>query len=219
MEILLTEALKTLAAYYEKSSLNANPGKTKVCAFHLKNHLAKQKLNIKWQGKTLKYADHPVYLGVTLDRTLSFNEHTQKLRKKLSTRNNLLGILANTKWGADPSTLRQTALAVCYSTAEYCSAVWGRSAHACKVDVELNKACRTITSTLKATPLQALYVLSGIAPPVIRRETIARVERDTQINDYRLPLHGHQEIQRRLQSRRSSLTVEGLGRTTPQAYR
>ena len=137
----------------------------------------------------------------------------------MSSRNNLLSTLTNTKWGAEPSTLRQTALAVCYSTAEYCSAVWERSAHACKVDIELNKACRTITGTLKATPLPALYVLSGISPPGIRRKAIARVERRTQLTDYRHPLHDHQESQRRLRSRRSFLTVEGLGRTTPQAFR
>ena len=219
LERSLSEALTSLASYYTSAGLNANPGKTKVCAFHLKNHLAKRKLVIKWQGKELKQDDFPVYLGVTLDRTLSFREHVQKLRKKVSSRNNLLSTIANTKWGADPSTLRQTALAVCYSTAEYCSAVWARSAHADKVDVELNKSCRTITGTLKATPVQALYVLSGISPPSIRRDTITKVERDRQLNDHRHPLYGHQEVLRRLLSRKSFLTTNGLDQVTPQAYR
>ena len=219
LENILSEALKSLATYYTGAGLNANPGKTKVCAFHLKNHLAKRKLNINWQGKKLKHDDSPVYLGVTLDRTLSFKEHVQKLRKKLSSRNNLLSTLASTKWGADPSTLRQTALAVCYSTAEYCAAVWERSAHAGKVDAELNKACRTITGTLKATPRQALYILAGISPPEIRRDTITRIEREKQQNDPRHPLYGHHEAQRRLKSRKSFATTNGLGQITPKAYR
>ena len=156
---------------------------------------------------------------MTLDRTLSFNEHVKRLRKKLSSRNNLLSVLANTKWGADPATLRQTAFAICYSTAEYSAAVWARSSHAHKVDVELNKACRTITGNLKATPVQSLYVLSGIAPPTIRRDAIAKVERGKQLRDPRHPLHIHQPVQQRLKSRKSFITTNTLGRITPQAYR
>ena len=159
--------------------------KTQTCSFHLKNHLAKRTLNIKWDGKTLKRTPFPVYLGVTLDRTLSFGEHVSKLRKKLASRNNLVTNLANTKWGASPETLRLTSLALCYSTAEYSAAAWSRSSHANKVNTELNKCCRTITGTMKATPLQDLYVLSGIAPPDIRRETCSMIERQKQLTDAR----------------------------------
>ena len=47
IERRLTDALETLTEYYTKNSLNANPGKTQVCAFHLNNHQAHTKLNIK----------------------------------------------------------------------------------------------------------------------------------------------------------------------------
>ena len=215
----LMRALTQLTSYYEKWHLNPNPGKTKVCLFHLKNHLAKRTLNITWEGKVLENTLHPVYLGVTLDRTLSFRNHVEKLRKKLSTRNNLLSTLANSSWGAGAETLRLSALALCYSTAEYCAAAWARSAHAGKVDVELNRACRTITGNLKATKLSALYRLSGIAPPPTRWEAITRVERDKQMGDNRHPLHGHECPPQRLPSRKSFFTVEGLGRTSPASFR
>ena len=127
--------------------------------------------------------------------------------------------MANSSWGADPHTLRTTSLALCYSTAEYCAAVWCRSAHAYRVNVELNKACRTITGTLKNTPLPALYRLSGISPPEVRRETIARMERSKQLSDPRHPLHDHQEAPRRLQSRRSFATVNELTGIPPPSYR
>ena len=201
------------------SFLNANPGKTQTCAVYLKNHLAKRTLNIEWEGKILKKTPFPVYLGVTLDRTLSFGEHVSKLRKKLASRNNLVANLANTKWGADPETLRLTCLALCYSTAEFCAAVWSRSSHANKVNIELNKCCRTITGTMKATPVQHLYVLSGIAPPDIRRETSSMTERHKQMTDTRHPLYGHVGAQPRLQSRKSFLTVAGIGAQTPSAHR
>jgi len=36
------------------------------------------------------------------------------------------------------NTLRSSALALCYSAAEYCAPVWSRSAHTSRVDVQLN---------------------------------------------------------------------------------
>ena len=190
--------------------MNANPGKTQVCLFHLHNRHAGAELKIRWDGVLLKTKRFPVYLGVTLDRILSFKEHTTKLKQKLSSRNNLLGKLANSSWGADPGTLRTTALAFLYSTAEYCAPVWSRSCHAKKVDPELNRACRTITGTLRSTRLQAVHRLAGIAPPSVRRDTVSRTERFKQMNDPRHPLHGHQQVDQRLRSRKSFTTVDPL---------
>ena len=126
IEDRLMQALMQLTSYYEKWHLNPNPGKTKVCSFHLKTHLAQRTLNITWGAKVLENTPHPVYLGVTLDRTLTYRTHVEKLRKKLSTRNSLLSNLANSSWGAQAQTLRLSALALCYSTAEYCAAAWAR---------------------------------------------------------------------------------------------
>ena len=219
IEERLNGALEDLAKYYEKWFLNANPQKTQVCAFHLNNRLANKTLNIKWRDRNLESVKFPVYLGVTLDRTLSFKQHVEQLKKKLSSRNTLLGKLANSSWGADPVTLKQSALALCYSTAEYCAPVWSRSCHAQKVDTELNKACRIITGNLKPTPLPYLYRLASIPPPSIRREAITKVERQKQLSDNRHPLFNHQGVQRRLRSRKSFVTVESLGNEPLPTYK
>ena len=128
-------------------------------------------------------------------------------------------MLANSIWGAGPQTLRTTSLALCYSTAEYCAAVWFRSAHAHRIDMKLNKTYHTITGALKSTPLSALYRLSGISPPEVRRETIARVERSKMLRDPRHPLHDHHKVPRRLQSCRSFATVNELTEVSPPSYR
>ena len=118
-----TDALKSLTRYCRSRFLNTNPGKTKVCTFHLNNRTASGKLRIMWEGNELENTPYPKYLGVTLDRTLSFKEHVAKLRRKVSIRNSLVGNFANSSWGADPNTLKQSALALCYSTVEYCAAL------------------------------------------------------------------------------------------------
>ena len=38
--------------------------------------------------------------------------------------------LANSKWGTNASTIRTTALALCYLVAKYATPVWSRSKHA-----------------------------------------------------------------------------------------
>ena len=105
IERKLSDALEDLSEYYNQSFLNANPDKTQVCAFHLKNHQSRRELNILWNDKKLKNDSFPVYLGVTLDRTLSFREHVNRVRGKVAARNNILSKLANSNWGANAQTL------------------------------------------------------------------------------------------------------------------
>jgi len=54
-----------------------------------------------------------VYLGVTLDRSLTFRAHMLKTAAKVRTRNNLINKLAGSTWGARASTLRTATLALC----------------------------------------------------------------------------------------------------------
>jgi len=44
--------------------------------------------------------------------------------------------LASSTWGTSANTLWSSALALCYSAAEYCAPVWSRSAHTSQVNVQ-----------------------------------------------------------------------------------
>uniref|UniRef100_A0A3Q3E6Q2 Reverse transcriptase domain-containing protein n=1 Tax=Hippocampus comes TaxID=109280 RepID=A0A3Q3E6Q2_HIPCM len=70
VESTLERGLSDMSAYYLENHLRPNPGKTQICSFHLKNREAKRELNVTWDGIGLENHQHPVYLGVTLDRTL-----------------------------------------------------------------------------------------------------------------------------------------------------
>ena len=100
----------------------------------------------------------PTYLGVKLDRQLTYKEHLKSIRAKVSSRNNLLRRLAGSKWGACATTLRTSALALVYSAAEYASPAWCRSSHAKKLDTALNDTMRLITGCLRPTPTAFLPV-------------------------------------------------------------
>ena len=110
---------------------------------------------------------------------------------KVDTRNNILKKLSNSKWGTNANTITTTVLALCYSIAEYAAPVWARSTYADILDPELNKAFQAITGCLKPTYVEDLYLLTGIAPPDIRRNVYARMERTKQKEQETHSLFGH----------------------------
>jgi len=62
------------------------------------------------------------------------------------------------------NTLRSSALALCYSVAEYCCPVWQRFTHVSLVDAQLHSSMRLISDTVRSTPLPWLPVLTNIEP-------------------------------------------------------
>jgi len=123
----------------------APPKQSAVCStVHLHNTSATCELTVYLDGQRLRHECHPTYLGVSLERTLSYREHLTKTAGKLKNRNNLLMKLAGSTWGSSANTLRSSALALCYSAAEYCFPVWSRSAHTSQVEVQLNSTMRLI---------------------------------------------------------------------------
>lgn len=201
----LSAALESLDKYYSDNGLRPNPSKTQSCAFHLRNHSAYRTLKLSWCGIDILHCPKPKYLGITLDRSLTYRTHCQNTKMKVGSRNSILRRLTTTSWGAAPHVLRTTGLALSFTAGEYASPVWHHSAHAKEVDVALNETCRIISGCLKPTPLNMLYPLAGIAPPSVRREVACSVERQKQMEDKRHPLHGHHLPFGRLKSRRSFL--------------
>ena len=154
-----------------------------------------------------------------MDRTLSFKTHLQNTKAKVNTRNNILRKLVNSKWGADPPTIRATALALCFSTAEYACSSWSRSHHTKLVDTALNDTCRIITGCIKTTPVPCLYALAGIAPPHIRRAIISQDERRAQEHDSMYSLYEQAAPPHRLKSRTSFLHSVPPLQTTKESAR
>lgn len=125
-------------------------------------------MNITFDGESVQHNPAPKYLGITLDRSLTYGPHIEKLTQKIKTRNNLLTKLTGTGWGAGAETLRIAALSLVYSAAEYYIPVWTQSKHAKKIDTQLNITMHIISGTLKPKPTPWLPILSNIPPPPLR---------------------------------------------------
>ncbi|KAI5734493.1 hypothetical protein M8J77_007133 [Diaphorina citri] len=138
---------------------------------------------------------------------------------KVCARNSIIRKLTNTSWGAQPETLRISVMGLCLSAAEYAAPAWINSAHAKQVDISINQGVRIMTGCLKPTPLEKLYPLSGIAPPRIRRQVSAEIERKKQTQDSRHPLYNKSAHASRLKSRKSFLKTTTPCPTTPETRR
>ena len=103
IESTLELALGEMSIYYSLNHLQHNMGKTHICCFHIRNRDAKRNLNSTWNGLELDHYPNPIYIGVTLDRALSFKKHALITKAKVNTRNNLLQKLSNSRWGVHPA--------------------------------------------------------------------------------------------------------------------
>ena len=169
LEKTLGQDMTTLSAYLQTWRLKLSHAKTVIAAFHLHNREANREIKIKNNGKILSFCPGPAYLGVKLNRALTYRYHLQALRKKLSTCVSLLRRLAGSGWGAGAKTLHTAALSLIYSTAEYCAPAWCRSSHTRLIDSVLNDALGIVTGCLRPIPMDDLPVLSGIQPAELRR--------------------------------------------------
>lgn len=189
LEIALTRDLDVMRKYLEKWRLRPNTEKTVVSVFHLWNKHAWRKLRVIFNGSVLEHEFFPKYLGVTLDRALTYNMNSQRIVAKVKPRINILRKLAGSTWGADTNVLRTTALALVFSVAEYSAPVWLESVHTNRIDVALNEALRVITGSVSSTPIEWLSVLANIEPPDVRRSKSFLRQWKNQMNMTDLPIH------------------------------
>ena len=169
LEGTLSQDMSTISAYFQTWKLKLSHTKTVTATFHLNNREAKRELKVYNNDRLLPFCPTPAYLGVKLDRLLTFRHHLVALRKKLSSRVTLLRRLVGSGWCAGAKTLRIATLSLVYSAAEYCAPVWCRNAHIRLIDSVLNNALRIVTGCLRPTPTDHLPILSGIQPAELCR--------------------------------------------------
>ena len=169
IEHSLSEDLDTMSSYFDNRRLKLNLGK-KVCpSFHLAHRLADYQLKVRCNGNIVPCESHPKYLGITLDRTLTYKNHLDQQSQKVSARNNPLRRLSGQTWGASFNVLQTSAVSLVYAPAEYCAPTWSHSTHTKKIDIALDSTMRIVSGCLRSTPVDYLSVVSGNVPPDIRR--------------------------------------------------
>ena len=159
-----------LADYYRKWKLRLNPSKCVSVLFNLGPR--KPDLVIILNGEKVPAESSFKYLGVELDRSLTYNQHCTNTAEKLQKRVNLIRMLAGKSWGTKPRSLRISSLALVQSVADYACSVWHNSAHAPKVDRKMFQAMRIVSGTPMNTKTDFLPLVSNMENPRKRRDSI-----------------------------------------------
>jgi len=144
-ETTLTKDSDSLNHYFKHWRLKPNPMKTEITLFHLNNKMTNYKINVFFDIQEIKNSQNPKYLGLILDRTLTYKEYFIKNVAKIKTKNSIIQKLANSEWVADTNTLKISTQSLTLSVADNCLPVWLQSAHTNKVNTQLNSAMRIIT--------------------------------------------------------------------------
>ena len=140
VEGTLSKDMATLGEYLQTWKLKLSTTKTMSAVFHLNNKEAKRELKVSFNNETLPFCSKSKYLGVTLDRSLTYRRHLESLRKKLTSHVALLRRLVGSGWSAGATNLSIVTLALVHATAEYCAPVWCPSAHIRLIDPTINNA-------------------------------------------------------------------------------
>ena len=204
IEQALSWDMDTIAMYLRRWRLKLSEAKTVSTAFHLNNKEARRELDVYVNNRRLNFQATTTYLGVKLDRSLTFRQHLAGLRDKVMARSALIRRLAGTGWGASAATLRTSALALVYAPAEYCAPAWSRSKNTKLLDVSINSTLRTITGCVQATPTELLPALAGIPPADLRQQaaTLALAQRALEPNHILHHVINRDQEEPRLKSRR-----------------
>ncbi|VVC28676.1 Reverse transcriptase domain [Cinara cedri] len=81
IESVLNRDLTTLQKYFRKWYLTLNPNKTIAIVLHLNNREANRKLELKIGKTPVANSKCPRYLGIKIDRSLTFKDHRGKKEK------------------------------------------------------------------------------------------------------------------------------------------
>ncbi|XP_068082136.1 roundabout homolog 2-like [Anabrus simplex] len=112
-----------------------------------------------------------------LKPNLEKTQHCIDTKQKVCNRNNLIHKLTHTTWGAQPTILNTSALAVCFSAAECPARVWRNSTHTNQVDVAFHETGRIVTGCLRPTLVNKIFPLMGVAPQDVREQVAADIEK------------------------------------------
>ena len=86
-EKVLEKDVKTIFDYYVSWRLKPNFTKTVVSAFHLNSKKAKRAPLIKVSNELLMFDECPRYLGIHLDRSLTYKQHLNSEQNSIESTN------------------------------------------------------------------------------------------------------------------------------------
>ena len=163
----LNQYLQTLDTWFKDRNLFISPAKSSATLFSTAPNEMNLKLPIKINNEEVPTVKHPKFLGVTFDSTLSFKFHSDNMKDKINSRNNILKALSGTTWGKDKETLLETYKATSKSIMSYCAPIYSpnlKDSNWTNLQAAQNQALRTALGCVNKTSIDHLHTESKLLP-------------------------------------------------------
>ena len=156
MESNINRELTILSDWLKSNKLSLNIKKTHYILFHPGRKKPPFKLNIKIEDNSIDSVQHTKFLGVIIDSQLSFKEHVNFVKSKISKN---LGIIYRAKKFLSHECLVSLYYSFIYPYLVYCVCVWGNAGLTTVLPIVAlqNRIVKTIVSASKFTSPHPLY--------------------------------------------------------------
>ena len=191
----LQQALQVIKSWLVK----VNEKKT-FTIFSLSNQ--KHSVHLKLNGQTLHQEDTPTYLGVTLDRRLTWKNQLQKNQARAKIRLASMKKLSCTEWGADQNMLKMLYVGRIRPVLEYgmAASCTAAKSNTCKLSRVQHQAMRMMTGAMRSTPISAMETVTGLQPQEDRQEmkVLTQAAKFKRLQDHPMHERMNQPTKRRL---------------------
>ena len=166
----MQEALNKIGKWAADWGVTINSSKTVASCFSLSTH--KETLQLTINNKIIPQEDTPTYLGIKLDKRLTWSTHIKETESKAIRRLAVMKKLAGTDWGANSKILKQIYTGYVRPVMEYGAATWSTASksNTNRLNTVQNSGMRIITGGLKTTPITSLELTTKLANLEERRE-------------------------------------------------
>ena len=159
-------ALFRLERWSEYWCLPLNPSKCEAF-FSVDPHQANLQPNLLLLGSRLRFNPTSTFLGVTIDRTLSFSKHVSSLKAKFFPRLKALRCISASSWGPSKESLSVLYKSFLRPLLTYASPKWFPflcAANFTKLERLHRAASRVITGCLSSSPIPLLLTEASLPP-------------------------------------------------------
>ena len=158
--------LSDLVEWGHTCGLRFNAQKTVAIMFSRSKKIFTRR--VRMDGALIPYSTSVVYLGVTLDYRLFWNEHIKNKIAKTKSLLMKLASLIHSYWGPRPKLMKWAYTGIIRPVLTYAAMVWAHEAETSSHVKALRKLNRLAISTMvkvpRSTPTRALVILLGITP-------------------------------------------------------
>ena len=162
----LQKVLDSLETWGRRSGLIFNPNKTVVVMFERRKE--KTYRCLKMGGLEIPYSDSAKYLGVTLDKKLTWKKHIADKIAKVKRLSYIVNQAVRGNWGPSPLLSRWAMTGIIRPVLTYAASCWAHAVTGRKTLKELEKVDRlgllSICQCAPSTPTKGLRVIYGVPP-------------------------------------------------------